>query len=249
MLAVTAVLSVALWASPDLDLAVTRLFYIEGRGFPASSIGFLRDLRGLGMAVFAGTMIAAGAALLALFLADGARFLMPPRAGLFLLSAGALGPGVVVNLIFKEHWGRARPISVIEFGGTRAFSAPWVIADGCASNCSFVSGEASSSIFMIALALIVPAGWKRPVLATALAFAAVMSLNRIAFGGHFLSDVMIAWCLTITVILCVHRAIYAAAGPLTDDAIAGWLGRAGHMTGTWLRARVRAIGIFFARFR
>lgn len=249
MLAVTAVLSVVLWASPDLDLAVTRLFYLPGQGFPASSIGFLRDLRGLGMAVFTWTMIAAGVALLSPFLADGGRFLMPPRAGLFLLSVGALGPGVLVNLIFKEHWGRARPISVIEFGGSRTFSAPWVIADGCTSNCSFVSGEGSSSIFMVALALLVPAGWKRPVLAAALAFAAVMSLNRIAFGGHFLSDVMIAWCLTITVILCVHRAIYAPTSPLTDDAIADRLGAAGRVTRRWLRTRIRAIGAFFARFR
>ncbi len=248
-LAVTAVLSLALWAFPALDLSLTRLFYVPGEGFPASSLRFLRDLRGLGMAVFTWTMIVAAVALVVPFLADGARFLLPPRAGLFLLAAGAIGPGLLVNGIFKAHWGRARPVNVIDFGGDHAFSGPWVIADGCAANCSFVSGEGSSSIFMLALAMIAPPAWKRPVLAGALAFAGVMSLNRIAFGGHFLSDVMIAWCLTILVLLAVHRLIYAPGSPFTDDAIASRIAAAGAWARGRLAVALAAVRRFLALFR
>ena len=35
-----------------------------------------------------------------------------------------------------------------------------------------------------------------------------MSLNRIAYGGHFLSDVVLSWAITLTVIAAAHRLIY-----------------------------------------
>ncbi len=248
-LAVTAVLSFVLWSLPALDLAMTGLFYVPGAGFPAASTTLLRDLRGLGMAVFTWTMIVAAIALVVPFLADGTRFLLPPRAGLFLLAAGAIGPGLLVNGLFKAHWGRARPVNVMDFGGDHAFSGPWVIADGCKANCSFVSGEGSSSIFMLALAMIAPPAWKRPVALGALVFAAVMSVNRIAFGGHFLSDVLIAWCLTILVLLAVHRVIYAPKSPFTDEAIAGTLGRAGAWARDGLASAAGAVSRFLALFR
>ena len=37
--------------------------------------------------------------------------------------------------------------------------------------------------------------------------AAALSLNRIAFGRHFLSDVLIAWGLTLLVLAGLHRLI------------------------------------------
>lgn len=247
-LAATALLSLVLWLSPGLDLSVTRAFYVEGAGFPAAGVPFLRDLRGLGMAAFAWTMALAAAALAVPFLADGARFLLPPRAGLFLLAAGAIGPGLLVNGLLKGWWGRARPATVVEFGGDRAFSGPWVIADGCTSNCSFVSGEASSSLLLVGFAMIAPTGWKPAVLAGTLAFSAVMSLNRIAFGGHFLSDVLIAWCLTLAVLLAVHRAVYGPESRLTDAALADGLGAAGARLRARLAAGLAAVRRFLALF-
>lgn len=37
-----------------------------------------------------------------------------------------LGPGVLVNAVFKEYWGRPRPREVVEFGGERVFVLPLV---------------------------------------------------------------------------------------------------------------------------
>lgn len=37
-----------------------------------------------------------------------------------------LGPGVLVNAVFKEYWGRPRPREIVEFGGQRAFVPPLV---------------------------------------------------------------------------------------------------------------------------
>lgn len=248
-LAVTAAASLLLWAYPGLDLAATRVFYRPGDGFPAASNAFLRDLRGLGMAAFRWTMAAAVLALAVPLVAGGARFVLAPRAGLFLLAAALLGPGLLVNGLLKAHWGRARPVDVVLFGGAQDFSGPWVIARGCAENCSFVSGEASSSMFLLGLAMIAPRAWKPWVAAGAIAFSLAMSVNRIAFGGHFLSDVVIAWCLTVAVLLVVHRAVYRAGSPLTDAALADALGAAGAAAGRRASAAVRAVRRFHALFR
>ncbi len=39
----------------------------------------------------------------------------------FLALLYILGPGVLVNLLFKEHWGRPRPVNIVEFGGTQQY--------------------------------------------------------------------------------------------------------------------------------
>ena len=44
------------------------------------------------------------------------------RAAWFLVVTLALGPGVVTNLILKDHWHRPRPIDVTEFGGSFRFT-------------------------------------------------------------------------------------------------------------------------------
>ena len=65
------------------------------------------------------------------FLAIGGKLILPRRrmliggrAALFLVLTLALGPGIVANTLLKDHWGRARPIDVVEFAGTDRFT-PW----------------------------------------------------------------------------------------------------------------------------
>jgi lipid A 4'-phosphatase len=62
------------------------------------------------------------------------------RAWLFLLAALIVGPGLLVNAGLKDHWHRARPHQIAEFGGTARFTLPLVIADQCDRNCSFTAG-------------------------------------------------------------------------------------------------------------
>ncbi|MBT8408140.1 MAG: phosphatase PAP2 family protein, partial [Alphaproteobacteria bacterium] len=57
-----------------------------------------------------------------------------------------LAPGVLANVILKDHWGRARPRSITDFGGSSDFTPALEMADQCVRNCSFVSGEASGVI-------------------------------------------------------------------------------------------------------
>ena len=100
-----------------------------------------------------------GAALL-LILADVLRRRPPPlgpfrkRNLVYLIAVIAIGPGLLVNVVLKDHWGRARPRDVVEFGGTKAFTPAFVISDQCPKNCSFVAGHPSMAFAMVALVLV-----------------------------------------------------------------------------------------------
>ena len=71
--------------------------------------------------------------------------------GLFVLAALALGPGLVVNAGFKDHWGRARPRDVTQFSGERTFTPALQPTDQCDRNCSFVAGHPSVAFWLAAL--------------------------------------------------------------------------------------------------
>jgi hypothetical protein len=130
------------------------------------------------------------------------------RTMLFLSLTFALAPGVVANVIFKEHWGRPRPVHVSEFNGPAQFVRWSDPTGGCQNNCSFFSGEVSAAAWTIAPALLVPAPYKPIAFAGALVFTAVNGLVRIAQGGHFFSDAAFALIATAFIIWFMYGAIY-----------------------------------------
>jgi membrane-associated phospholipid phosphatase len=80
------------------------------------------------------------------------------------------------------------------------------MTDQCASNCSFVSGEASSAAWIAAVAvLMTPQAWRPVLIPAAFAYAAALSFNRLLFGGHFLSDIVLSWAITALVLCLLHR--------------------------------------------
>ena len=129
---------------------------------------------------------------------------------MFLLSSLVIGPGLLVNTLFKDNWGRARPKQVDLFGGEASYTPVWQISDNCERNCSFVSGEASSAIWLTTLVFLAPRSWRVPLAIGIGGLAVALSLNRVAFGGHFLSDTMLSWLLTLTVLFAVYRWLYEA---------------------------------------
>ncbi|KAF0146328.1 MAG: superfamily protein, partial [Rhodospirillaceae bacterium] len=135
-----------------------------------------------------------------------------PRGAIYLLSSLAIGPGLLANPLFKDHWGRARPSTLIAFGGDRTFTPALVMADQCRSNCSFVSGHAALAFWMVAFALLVPPLWRRQVILVAVSYGFFVGFVRMAQGGHFLSDVVFAAVLTIGVSYGVHRLIIRETG-------------------------------------
>jgi lipid A 4'-phosphatase len=130
----------------------------------------------------------------------------------FLALCVAVGPGLIVNVALKEHWGRARPSQIIEYGGSKTFSPPLRPADQCAKNCSFVSGEASS-VFMIfyAVALIFPHRFAVLIVAGTLAGMAI-GVMRMSQGAHFLSDIVFAGIFMALAAAILHVLLFGARG-------------------------------------
>ncbi len=244
-----AVVSAFFLAFPGVDLWASGLFYSEMDGFWAKNDPFLRRLRHLGPHIVKIIAIVSLLVLALKILAPGRRPIMPLRTPLFLLTTLILGPGVLVNLILKNNWGRPRPHTVDQFGGDLPYQPVWWPTDLCDTNCSFVSGEASAGMWLVAAVIVAPAAWRLALLCFVLPLALILSLNRIAFGGHFLSDTLISWGLTLLVILVVHRFLYVSAPRwLHDRRLDEWFTRKGrilHIVAYRISTRVTA---FFRRF-
>ena len=119
---------------------------------------------------------------------------------------------VLVNLGLKDHWHRPRPVQTQDFNGPSPFT-PWYDDNGaCKKNCSFVSGEAATGFWMVAPASVLPPPWRAPAIVAAFVFGACASLLRLAFGGHYLSDVLLGGLITLIVIEAARRLIWPRSG-------------------------------------
>lgn len=184
---------------PAIDLAVSAAFHRPNEGFVAAADPALRALRKSSTWVMAGLMLAVLVTLgvrLTAALRRGGAAPACVRRPLCLLAVFALGPGLLVNGVLKALWGRARPVDVLDFGGTDLFTPAWTLSRACADNCSFTSGEGASAAWMATVLMLAPARWRALAALPLLPYALLLSLNRVAFGGHFLSDVVLSWCLT-----------------------------------------------------
>lgn len=197
----------ALW--PELDLAIAGHFFRGGR-----FIG--RNPAGLGLrAIF---YYAPYALLAGLLLAWAARpFQTRPRgpdgrAMIFLLATLALGPGLLVNGVLKENSHRPRPEQTEQFGGPWPFRSYEAFDGACKSNCSFVSGEVATAAWTLAPALLAPLLYRHWAILASLLFTAATARLRMAFGGHYFSDVAFAALFTTLIVLGFYRW-YARAAP------------------------------------
>jgi len=141
-LVIGAAVAILFTVFPEWDLAITSLFWdASRRHFALAGVPWARTARSLGNYVPWAFAVPAFAAIVLKLLFPRRRMFMPARAAVLLALTMALGPGLVVNGILKQEWGRPRPVHVDDFGGKDAFKS-WHETDGaCPGNCSFVSGE------------------------------------------------------------------------------------------------------------
>jgi lipid A 4'-phosphatase len=171
------------------------------------------------------------------------RALIGGRAALLMLMTLALGPGVLANLVLKDHWGRARPLDTIEFGGTFPFIPWWDPFGDCRDNCSFIAGEPSGAFWTLAPAALTPPQWRLLAYGGALAFGAAVGLMRIAGGGHFFTDVAFAGVLVFLLIWLTHGLLFRwTATRTTDEAVERPLVQAGEALRGALAALARRFG-------
>jgi lipid A 4'-phosphatase len=196
-------------AIPQVDLAVTGLFYDPQLGFHLRPLLVVRVLYSsvwwISAAVLVGTLgfLIASWTLYRQRAEIGAQ----RRAALYLLLVMLIGPGLLVNGVFKDHWGRARPSQVVEFGGNKQFTRAALPADQCEKNCSFVSGHASVGFFFVSLAFLCPRRRERWLTIGTVAGLGI-GLVRIVQGGHFFSDVLFAGIVAYLTARVLHAVMF-----------------------------------------
>lgn len=210
----------AIW--PVLDLAVSRIFVQADGSFWLSHSAFAEDLR---MPIWLASVAIAffAAILLAASLLRGAKAQTSWRLWAFVTTLYVVGPGLLVNVLLKQNWGRARPVSVAEFGGTQLFTPPFEIAGQCSNNCSFVSGEAASAAVMaivvaVCIAPSIARRWHTLVFAVLGLVYLLASGMRVATGRHFLSDVLFAGLFMLILARVFYRA-YKVSAPQSKGLV------------------------------
>ena len=98
-----------------------------------------------------------------------------------------IGPGLLVNYVFKNHWGRPRPYEVLRDG--QVFQSFWKMNANKPNNNSFPSGHASVGFFL-GVPFLVFSRRKSGIITSSI-FGLIIGFTRIVQGGHYLSDVLI----------------------------------------------------------
>jgi membrane-associated PAP2 superfamily phosphatase len=219
-LAVAGIVGVLFAWRPEWDLAISRLFYDADKHiFPSLFVPVFHRLREGAQWVVAAIAAPAVVALAVKLALPRRRMLIPARAVVFLLGTLIVGPGLLVNVTLKDYWPRSRPIDVPQLGGDEKFTPWWDPRGGCPKNCSSVAGEASGAFWTLAPAALMPPQWRPLAYAGALAFGAAVGALRIAFGGHFFTDVIFAGVLVFLLIWIAHGLLYRWRTRPSDDAL------------------------------
>src|SRR5690242_18644105 len=197
---------------PDIDLQVARYFHgFVDRGHNMFALRIyppLMKARDIGLWI--GTILVAPAvfAFIVKLLLPRRKMLIAGRATVFLIATMALGPGLLVNVLLKDHWGRPRPIDVTQFGGNQNFVAWWDPRGDCPSNCSFVSGDVAGTVWTIAPAALTPPHWRALAYAAALGLGAGMGTIRVMAGAPFPSGAIFASVFTFLIVWGMYAVVH-----------------------------------------
>ncbi len=228
-LAIAVVVGLVFAIEPRLDLEISALFFDPttkdfGGGYQPlmsrvrdAAEWLITAIAALGFVSLAGKL-----------LRPRRRTPMRGRAATFLLLTLALGPGIVANVVLKDHWGRVRPIGVAEFGGAGRFTPWWDPRGACPATCAFIAGEPSGAFWTLAPAALMPPQWRPLAYGAALVFGAGIGALRIAAGAHFFTDVAFAGVFMFLVAWTLHGLMYRwRPTRLSEAAIEDPLIRAG----------------------
>lgn len=193
---------------PQLDIAISRVFFDTETGFVMTRSPFWRFLR---------EVFLKGATVWYVLIVVGCIVTWEKRPTmmgfdfrkwLYLALCSLAGPLLLTNVILKEHWGRWRPREIIQLGGDELHTTPLDWSGSCFDNCSFVSGEVSATVMaFIALAFVTTA-WRPIFYALAIFMGLLSALIRVGQGGHFLSDSLFAGVFMVLVAAAIYWAMY-----------------------------------------
>jgi len=245
-LAIGFVLGLFCAVDPQLDLDLAALSFDTARHlFVVNAQPWVQHTRTAARILIALLALPAFVAIILKLIWPHRPMLIEARAALFLIVTLALGPGVLTNVVLKDHWGRPRPIDVQQFGGDYRFEPWWDPRGDCPNNCSFVAGEPSGAFWTLAPVALAPPPLQVVAYGAALTFGVALGAFRMAAGAHFFSDVVFAGVLMYLVIFTAHGLIYRwPATRLDEKALADRLGQIGErlsgvarrLAGRWKKA-------------
>ncbi len=203
----------------DLDLRVSAPFYHPEADdpWPEAQASLWRLL--YQFAPLLSGLVMMGSLLVLVLGSFATRFRRLRLYAVFVIGASVLGPGLLVNEVFKEHWGRPRPHQLAAFEGTKAYLPPLVPGESGVGK-SFPCGHSSVGYALVIFTLI----WlrRRPWLAAAalgvaLTVGSLLGAGRILAGDHFLSDVIWSGVMVYGVALGLYY--FALRIPQREDAL------------------------------
>ena len=217
-LALSLIIGLLFGIFPELDLKLAALFFdAASKSFPLKLNALAAFARDAAMWIAWAFVLPAIVALIVKFVRPDRPLLVRGRTVVFLLVTMLLSAGILTNLTFKS---RPRPVVVTQFNGPQEFVAWWDPRGSCARNCSFFSGEGATAFWTFAPAALTPPQWRPLAYAAATLFGTATSVLRMAFGGHFFTDVAIAGLVTFLVIWFAYAWIYRwSSTRLTDERI------------------------------
>ena len=174
----------------NADIRAASMLYQVGQGFPTGNLQPWYALYHYGeYPAFAMGAVAALYAAVGFVRSSLARF---RRQALFLALLLIIGPGILTNSIFKDHWGRPRPRQVDQFGGTLAFHQPWQPGPS-PRNASFPAGHPTIAFYMSAPYFVLRRKNHRQAMIWlwgGILYGIIMGIARVIQGGHFVTDVI-----------------------------------------------------------
>ena len=121
---------------------------------------------------------------------------------IFVWLSSLIGLVFIINIAFKNFWGRARPNEIVDLGGVSSFTPWYQITDQCISNCSFVSGDSSVGFALVIFYFLIN---KITYLWISFIFGFGIGLLRIMEGAHFISDIVLAGVIIFVFYSLCHR--------------------------------------------
>lgn len=178
---------------PSLDRDISQRLYAAGQGFVHAWDPLVRFsyvwAPVLGRALLVG--------LLVIWLVGRWRPAAVPalwrRTAPLALCIALLGPGLLIEGVFKPHIQRPRPVQTMDFGGSRPYQPPLQRCAPCTEHHSFVSSHAAAGFYLLSLGLLASPAWRRRWFAIGLLAGGLIGLGRMLQGGHYLSDIVFAF--------------------------------------------------------
>ena len=198
------ILSIILSLGDSIDIYISSLFYLGGEQFYLQSFYFVTILI---------RKIILPCVVVYLFLLPILSLILPIKkiyfgANLigkevfFIVSFFLFNLLVIVNLVLKNMWGRARPNDILQLGGRENFTAWHNFSQNCDTNCSFVSGDAAVGFSIVALYFVTK---KKIYIWLAIFFGILFGVTRILEGGHFFSDILMAGFIIFILCFFEHK--------------------------------------------